>query len=522
MTAFVILAAGRGSRVGRVGDELHKALLPLDGRAVLSHQLAQVPTGCRIVVAVGYRAAQVREYVRLAHPGLSVQFVDVEDWNLGGGGPGASLLACRDAVGADDVFVTSCDTLWAPDPELLTTGQDSWIGTAPVPPDTLLARWCVAERDELGAVIRLHDKCDDDHVQQARSFNRLVAYVGLAYISAADAPMFWRGVATGRLAAGERQVTGGLIALQQEKLLGTRSVAWTDVGDERSYRQAVARFSGYDWTKVGQATYVLPDAGRVVKFYADESVIHSRRLRGALLHGVPELVDADATGTMLAYRYVPGETVYAALERCDVVTDLLKWHDTCFAQPIRVPPEPDETRAACQQFYWRKTEQRIDVLYETRPDLARQARALVDLIDFDSLGAGCVPAYAHGDFNFGNVIVVTPEHVRETGHPFVALDWRESFAGHAWSDVRYDLGKLLAGCVVHWDAARRGDFRPWVLSDRYAAVIRAYVRRHYPTQERSIEIIGALSLLNCAPLHAAPLDEVLVARGCAWLQAALG
>lgn len=533
----MILAAGRGSRVGRVGDVLHKSLLPLNGRAVLSHQLERVPRSYRVVIAVGYRADQVRDYVALAHPDRFVEFVDVAGWDRPGGGPGASLLACRDAVGDDDVFVTSCDTLWAPDPDLLVVGTKSWLGTAAVPPDTLLSRWCVAELDARSGdtVIALHDKVGGEAAELRRARGVLRAYVGLAYVARADASAFWDGVATGDAVAGERQVTGGLAALAATKSLALRPVSWTDVGDERSYRQAVARYSGYDWTKSGQATYVLPDAGRVIKFNADPAVTAARRRRGQVLRGVPDLVDLDHGGSsMLAYRYVPGRTVYAELDALDaalpdpdrlgtrpgetVVHALLAWHRRTYARPLPVEPDPGDVRAACHEFYWRKTQARLDALGAGgRADLAWQCRSVIDgLLDLDELNDGAVPTFGHGDFNFGNVLYTAPEW-RRTGGPFVGLDWREDFAGHDWIDVRYDLGKLLAGCYVHWDAARRGDFRPWPAGERYAELIRAYVRRWYRASARAVEIIGALSLLNCAPLHAAPLDEILVARGCAWL-----
>ena len=42
-----------------------------------------------------------------------------------------------------------------------------------------------------------------------------------------------------------------------------RYVTWTDIGDEEAYAQAVAAISGYDWTKPGEVTWVLPETGRV-------------------------------------------------------------------------------------------------------------------------------------------------------------------------------------------------------------------------------------------------------------------
>ena len=81
VTAFVILAAGPGTRMGRYGGLLHKALLPLAGRAVISHQIALAPADARVIVCTGCRAAQVRDYTELAHPDREVTFVPVDGWD---------------------------------------------------------------------------------------------------------------------------------------------------------------------------------------------------------------------------------------------------------------------------------------------------------------------------------------------------------------------------------------------------------------------------------------------------------
>src|SRR5690348_1231518 len=116
--------------MGRAGDSLHKALVPLDGKAVISHQIGLAPPGARIIVCTGYRAAQVRSYLV------------VKGWDQQGGGPGHSLLSVQPLVMADeDLVFTSCDTLWHPDEELWQ-GNVSWAAVAPVPAGTAPERWC--------------------------------------------------------------------------------------------------------------------------------------------------------------------------------------------------------------------------------------------------------------------------------------------------------------------------------------------------------------------------------------------
>jgi hypothetical protein len=213
---------------------------------------------------------------------------------------------------------------------------------------------------------------------------------------------------------------------------------------------------------------------------------------------------------MLAYDYVVGETVYSRLDRqhrskdsnVALVYRLMEWRGKNLTEPV--PVSPTRVAEAVRHFYAEKTTHRIAQLSYR---LSRQAFDAVKHVDFDALIPGFQPGVPHGDLNFGNVLV-TPQH------EFVGIDWREDFAGEWWFDLRYDVAKLLAGTAVHWDRARRGDFTPWDAGPDYEDAILDAVS----DDAHDVATIAALSMLNCAPLHAAPLDEILVARGCAWLE----
>ena len=51
---FCILAAGRGTRNNDV-DGLHKALLPLENKPIISHIIEKLDKKIEIVIAVGYK-----------------------------------------------------------------------------------------------------------------------------------------------------------------------------------------------------------------------------------------------------------------------------------------------------------------------------------------------------------------------------------------------------------------------------------------------------------------------------------
>lgn len=499
-TTFVILAAGLGTRMGRVGEGLHKALVPLAGRAAISHLFELAPPNARLVVCVGYRADQVKRYVRLAHPQRNVTFVDVLDYDKPGNGPGASLLQARDVLGEDDdLAFSTVDTLWQPDATLWTQPR-SWVATSPVPAGTNPLRWCRFSTYESGRV---------DEVLDKRAGDGDDAWVGLAFIKNEDLPVFWSGIERAELRAGERQISGGFSELIYGRDgLNTRRVHWTDIGDEESYRQAVAKFSGYDWTKLGQATYVLPSEGRVVKWMRDAGAIVRRAERGALLDGVvaqPVVYDHD----MLAYPYLPGVSAYVDAERNHVATAMTVLD--FFWQSIWSTRNNNLARSMALdalEFYREKTLTRIELL---EPNLRHTARDAVYRVDWESLAGGVVPGLFHGDLNYAN-IVISPEG------DVSGIDWREDFNRRSYGDLRYDLAKLLAGCRVNWDWAQRGDFRPWVQGRFHEEFIREFITSNCDgVNLRDVELIAALSLLNSAPLHSPPFDEVLVARGIDWL-----
>jgi NDP-sugar pyrophosphorylase family protein len=495
VTAFVILAAGPGTRMGRPGDTLHKALVPLGSQAVISRQIGLAPPGARVIVCTGSRAQQVRGYLELAHPDLPVTFVNVPDWDQPENGPGASLLAARDAINGDDLVFTACDTLWRAD-ESLWKADASWSAVAPVPAGTPLARWCrigVFDGDRAWGIL---DKIPD----YAGAGD---AYTGLSMILRGDLGVFWAGIENSGLSGGEKRDVAGLAALTMNGALAVRRITWTDTGDEAAYQRAVAAWSGYDWSKPDEVTYVLPEQGRVVKFRADQGSVTRRVQRQATIAAAVPVLTGTRPG-LFAYEYVSGVTGYTAAESDpELVPRLLDWAQANLWRPVSFA---DDLTRTCDLFYRVKTTARTGQL---RPGLQPAAWDAASHVDWDKLVRGCVPVTFHGDFNLGNVIVMPDGGFR-------GIDWREDFGGNTtWGDLRYDLGKLAAGLIVHWENAQRGDFRPWEAGKQHLARLADWLGGTIP---HDVMLIAALSLLNCAPLHAAPLDEILVVRAIALLE----
>jgi hypothetical protein len=470
VTAFVIYAAGPGTRMGRYAG-LHKALLPVGQKAILSHLYGLAPPGARIIVCTGHQARELRDYTELAHPGVAVQFVDVPGWDQPGGGPGASILAARNLAGADDLVVAPCDAYWKPNPHLWDRGG-SWAGIAPLPAGTKPADWFMI----------------GEHV-----------FTGVARIAADRLAAYWQALGSADFVAGELRDTDGLLAIAHGALLPVECLpGWTCAGTEALYEAAAVMHDGYDWSKSGEATWVLPGTGRVVKWSADPALLARKADRqAAIAAATPSL--AGRRANMAAWEYAPGVTGYEAAEADpDVVPWILDWAERILWKPVAAVGAP----VVADWFYREKTWRRVARLPD---ELAALAAPLLRRINWTALAAGCEPVTFHGDFNLGNIIVASDGGL-------TAVDWRDSFGitYDTWGDKRYDLGKFAAGLAVHWGRARAGDFSPWEAGYDLAAKMGGL--------DDATLIIGALSLLNSAPLHRPPLDRILTERGVALLE----
>lgn len=487
---FIILAAGRGSRIGRIGDSLHKSLLPLDDRAIISHQISLAPKDSNFIIVVGYLAEQVIEYVSMAHPNIVVNFIHLSDWAEGG--PGYSLRAALTSPALHTTLpsiYTMCDTLWEPSPQLWET-MTSWVGTAPLPIGTRPNRWCMFDVDSHGFVEAIYDKVAEEIEGPV--------WVGLGMVIPEDLEDFKRGLTRVRR-ENEFQISGAFSTLHQATILYSHSINWLDVGDEAAYRQAIIDRSGYDWVKAGQATYILPEISKVIKFFENPVTIPERLHRHNQLHNIVTQPSAYSA-TMIAQPYVHGKNLYETTIPAKVV---VSWAKTYLWKPVDVNPAIVQIHA--RKFYYEKTAERIELL---RPELRNRAYGLLDRVPWDLLYEQVIPSIFHGDLTYANIIRA------DTESPYLlkAIDFRERFVTTAWGDRQYDAAKLLSSALVNWDAARSGIFDP-VNDALYDEILEALNPLFPPHRHRSIEILAALCLVNSAPLHAAPFDEILLTRG---------
>lgn len=80
----VLLCAGRGSRLLPMTDDIPKCLVPVDGKPILDHQIAnfQAAGVTEFVIVAGYRAQAISDHIRRYAPTAPITFVFNPFWSL--------------------------------------------------------------------------------------------------------------------------------------------------------------------------------------------------------------------------------------------------------------------------------------------------------------------------------------------------------------------------------------------------------------------------------------------------------
>lgn len=223
-----ILAAGKGSRMGGFCNTFNKALLPMHGKPAICHIIDKFQIDIEIVIALGYKKDTIMVFLDYNYPNRKITYVEVDNWEGPGSGPGYSLLCCKDQLQTPFIqFAT--DTLVAND---IPRPTSNWIGIAPV---STTKRFCTVKLSG-NSVLTIDDKKESD--------NRY-AYIGLFGVK--DYKYFWTNLKnkSDDLIDNEFQVSNGLSSLIKKKL-HVKSFKWFDLGTIDAYKHAINNYPNGD------------------------------------------------------------------------------------------------------------------------------------------------------------------------------------------------------------------------------------------------------------------------------------
>jgi len=420
---FCILAAGKGTRNNNIVG-LHKALLPLENKPVISHIIDRLDD-VEIVIAVGYKSEQIKTYMNLVHSDKNIIYVDVDNFEGVGSGPGYSLLCCKNELQEPFVF-TSVDTLIGDNINLMSI-DENWLGIAPVDKDDSL-NYCLVEGSKY---------LDNLYYGVGES-----AYIGMAGIY--EYKSFWDSLEKHKIIKDEYQVIHGFDGLEHMKLI---NFIWYDTGNNESYLNTQRVFSN-DVVANKSDEVIFVDNGKVVKYFDDSEKSKQRVERTKYLNNTcPEVLVVNEN--MHSYDYVQGELL-------SNITDeklLRKFLDECEENLWKeIYINGNRFLDDCEEMYETKTKERVKKLFDSEFDEVKiingievePIKDMLDKIDWSEFYQNATPSYFHGDLQPENIIY------DKRKDKFVLIDWRQRFGNSVEiGDVYYDLAKLYHAIMIN-------------------------------------------------------------------------
>ena len=499
--AACILMAGTGRRMGEFADVVHKGLLPLDNKAIVSHIIEKIPEEYEIVIALGYKKDMVKEYCLAAHPERKFVFVDVENYEGEDSGPSYSIDKCRKYLQRPFYFITA-DTFIE---EELPSLKNNWLG---------LSRTSLPE---LYSTVAL----DGNQITSFKNKDKKGhenAFIGLAAIY--DFKTFWE-----QLDVESGEIVSAFYNIDKYSNFQGEHLTWYDAGTIDSYLKL------RDKLQTSEKMGILKTNGEFV-YKINESFLKLSNNTETLNKRIKRQSDLEKyTPKMLfkgehlfSYNFVKGQTLYEK-DDIELFKSFLNFAQDNFWSQTKTSAE---LKDACQSFYKGKTLKRLSMFLGERDDFYRGAHVvngdsvrdideLLNSFDWQSLCDEPLGTNLfHGDLQFDNILFSEDEE-------FVLIDWRDSFADLlSMGDVYYDLAKLYGGALISYSLMKDESNFSLGIDDReisYTHKRTKNLRDFAPHYESwlvqqgddllKVKKIVALIFLNMSPLHSKRFGDFL-------------
>lgn len=515
-----ILAAGIGSR-NTYSKVLPKGFLPINNQPGLTHLIDSIENVEEIVIAVGSRGVIYKEFLPLLYPETKVTFVDIENYDGPGSGPGLSLLNCSKHLDSEFILLPTDAYI---NEKLEDSWKKNWMGVSSVSSTRL---YCLLQTNKQEGVIEIFDKNPDAPIECLEN-----GFNGIAFIK--DVDIFFDSLEKDKsLIGGEIQVSNGFRNLMEKNdgpgLSIKRIDSWHDFGSNEQYLSLIEKFENQNLIKNDEFTYIYNN--NVYKYNVDEQKTKDKVDRAVDLKDlVPKILSNSSH--FYSYPFIEGNLLSEENDYAIFDNFLLFCKKKVFNKIDLNENETKNFNNDCLSFYKEKTIQRVEMLlekedidnvsYEVNGIKCKPIMNLLDDINWDYLSEG-VPYNFHGDFQ--------PENIIHSNGNFTLIDWRERFGTSLnIGDIYYDLAKLNHGLILNGEVVRNSGFD--IDFDANSVRIDYLIRSNLINLKelfdefivssdfdiKKVEMLTALIYLNISPLYEGDYSRFLFFLGLFKLQ----
>ena len=492
--AVLLLAAGKGERLGNLTANINKALLPINNRAIISSIINKFPISHEIIVALGYKGNVIKEYCKLAHPNRKFIFVNIDDINSNNSGPGYSALKCKEYLNRP-FYLAVADCII--DSEL--PPQDgNWLG---VYPTSYPEKYSTVKSDIKGNILDFTNK-------SSKGFKD--AFIGLASILEYD--VFWDELEN-NMQSGE--IVSAFSNPSKYSNFSIKRLKWLDTGTLDDLNRTKDYFNDNPLSLHKETNEITYKEHKFINFHPDQNNIQNKSKRAKILKN---LIPSEFTNTnnFISYNWEDGKTLY----NYNDINLYEKFLSTLNSNILKSKTWVGDEELY-KSFYITKTKNRRDKFinrfgkkYYTKKyninghNYDSLENILLD-INLDKLYNNPMYSLFHGDLQFDNIIY------NKENDSFKYIDWRESFGGSTkGGDIYYDLSKLYGGCIIPYNLVKDDNFIkytegiavidynfniPRALSQFKNKYEKWLIDEGYDLDR--IKLITAIIFLNMSPLH---------------------
>lgn len=505
----LIPSAGIGSRLGKLTEHVNKAMIQINGKAIISHIIDLYPQTTEFIICLGHKGNFLRQYLEISHPKTNFQFVEIDKYEGAESGLGYTLKHTKDFIKGPFYFHTN-DAIFTK--KIPKFDKDTIILST----NNIDSRdfRTVSIFEETITVNKFFDKTNE-------KLDNVFTYTGVAFIkNFREFKNFLNDIS---IEIGESDYFIKKIGGETSYYLADD---WIDIGSINGINNAKEELGGFkNLSKTSEEIYFIDD--NVIKFDESSKNITQKISRSKFLQGIVPQIESQSNN-FFTYKYKEGELMSDLLSPHEEFNNLLTWCEkNLWIKKNLNKDEVFEFKNNTKKFYYDKTYDRINIFQEefeyfdnssqingkSYPKLESILSNLNWDIIYDS-----IPCTFHGDLHFENIL--------KTKEGFTLIDWRASYGDLiTHGDLYYDLGKLLHGLWINHKIIRENHFEisiagTNVMFDIYQkkslVECEAILKQHTEKMNYSwskVQIIASLILLNIAPLHHDPYAKLLYFYG---------
>ena len=498
--AVLILAAGLGTRLETLTKEINKALLPINNRAIISHIIDKFPKDYEFIVAIGYKGELVKEYCKLVFPNHKFTFIEIDNIDGQGSGPGYSTLKCKEYL-QRTFYITTCDCLIdSPMPHL----DGNWLGVQPT-----------SYPEKYSTILSDGDNIINYSNKSESGFD--LAFIGLAGIW--DYNVFWKQLES-------KTINGELVSAFESPLeyptFKIKKLKWLDTGNLDDLNKTKQYFNDVPLSLQKDNNEITYKEGNLfIKFTPDTNILENRIKRAQLIQNqIPS--NFGCVSKFMYYNWEDGNTLYT-IDNLELFKKFLKTLEN------NLQNISNNSLEHIHKFYKDKTYERLNKFISKNGDKYFKHPHNINGVDYPSydsffgninfskFNSNTFYKVFHGDLQFDNIIY------NSKNDKFTYIDWRESFGGYTESgDIYYDLAKLYGGSIIPYNMMKDEsniDYVEGEYSIRYSYDISDNLNLFKKEFEDwvikvgfdldKVKLITGLIFLNMSPLHDEKFSKML-------------